>query len=242
MSHEKHQVLETPIDNYVLPSPPRGQAELLVADGASTAVGVASTAAVARAFGERLEVKAQCMGGFLTELRDRLERLDAAIAEDSRAQLKGAVRELGHVVDWCDAVRAELADEGAMARSGREPIDLGQFCEQLATRLQATTEPISVRTVGTVTVWCERGALAHLLERALAVVWARTGGVGLRCLGVAAPDGTPQLRVWSRGEPTGDVDAELVDALRNVATKVGARILPDELGPGGAGLLLAFGA
>jgi hypothetical protein len=148
------------------------------------------------------------------------------------------VREIVRVVDWCDAVQQELVDEASKASAGLEPIDLGGLCEQMATLLQGTTDPISVVSKQPVTYWGDRAQLAHLVQKALSLVWARTGGRGLRCLEVFLADGTACIRVCSRGEPVPEVDGELVDLFRAATANAEVLVVPDDLGPGGAGLVL----
>lgn len=70
------------------------------------------------------------------------------------------------------------------------------------------------------------------------LVAERTGGLGLRCVEVAAMQGAAMVRIFSRGEPQGDLDQDVVDLFRRAVEKVGATVLPDELGPGGAGFVL----
>ncbi|MFN3244415.1 MAG: hypothetical protein ACE37K_23115 [Planctomycetota bacterium] len=238
MTTDRKQVLDPETGSYVLPSPPRGHRDQLVTDHVAVPPGQASTAEVARALGARFHVQAESLDLFLGELRERLERLDVAIAEDSRAQLKGAVREIGNVVEWCEAVQGELLAESERAQGGEEPIDLAGLCEQIAASRQEMTNPISVVAASSASCWGERGRIAHVLHKALDLVWARTSQRGLRCLEVEWQDAVPCVRVRSRGEPTDDLDPELVDAFRAAAQAARVAVVPDEFGPGGAGLVL----
>jgi len=238
MTTDQKQILDPETGSYVLPAPPRGHRDQLVTDGEPSPLLQGSTSEVARAIGARFHVQADSLDLFLTELRDRLEQLDGAIAEDSRAQLKGAVREIGNVVEWCQAVQRELATESQRAENGEEPIDLVGLCEQIATSRQEMTEPISVVPRQAASCWGERGRIAHVLHRALDLVWARTSQRGLRCLEVDWQDAVPCVRVRSRGEPTDELDPDLVDAFRAAASSAGVAVVPDEQGPGGAGMVL----
>lgn len=236
MSTDRNPVLDTVDGNYVLPAPPRGY-DLLVT-GSDDAKPALATGAVARALGQRFGSQAQSLDLLLSEVRDRLEQLDQAIAEDTRAQLKGAVRDVVRVVDWCDALRQELDTESAKAAEGLEPVDLVAMCEQQANALQGLTDPIAVLSSKQVVYWADRNKLAFLVQKALELVWARTGGSGLRCIEVQAEEGVPSIRVCSRGEPSPDIDPDVVDAFRGAVDFVGATVVPGELGPGGAGLVI----
>jgi hypothetical protein len=236
MTTDRNSVLAPADGSYVLPAPPRGY-DLLVTKSAEPS-SLLFPGAIASGLGQRFQSQAQSLDLLLTEVRDRLERLDGAIAEDSRAQLKGAVRDVVRVVDWCDALRQELDAESAKAVEGLEPIDLVVLCERQANALQGLTDPIAVMSSKQVVYWGDRNKLQFVMQKALELVWARTGGQGLRCIEVSAEDGVPSIRVCSRGEPARDIDPDVVDAFREAVDDVGATVVPDELGPGGAGLVL----
>lgn len=224
---------------YVLPAPPRGQRAQLTTSGAVASARPAAAGGVATAIGARMQVQVESFDGLLAEVRSRLERLDAAIAEDSRAQLKGAVREVGEVVDWCHALQESLRAETARAVAGEEPLDLPALCQQVVAVCDAAA-PVHVIAHRPVTCWGKRAPTRSLIERALDLVAARTGGRGLRCLEIDWQDDVPVLRVRSQGEPGGDLRPEVVSAFRDAAARAGAVVAPDEHGPGGAGLLLRF--
>ncbi|MFT6081066.1 MAG: hypothetical protein ACJAQZ_003134 [Planctomycetota bacterium] len=238
MTTDRNTVLAPADTSYVLPAPPRGY-DLLVTDGGKPSP-LLSAGAIASALGQRFQSQAQSMDLLLIEVRGRLEQLDGAIAEDSRAQLKGAVRDVVRVVDWCDALRKELDAESSKAVEGLEPIDLVDLCEQQANALQGLTDPIAVLSSKQVVYWGDRNKLAFLMQKALKLVWARTGGQGLRCIEVSSEEGVPSIRVCSRGEPAREIDPDVVDAFREAVDYVGAAVVPDELGPGGAGLMLCL--
>lgn len=237
MTTDRTVVLDSTDCNYVLPAPPRGHGFLVTGEGAAKQF-VMQTGAVARALGQRFHTQAESMELLLVELRERLEQLHVCIAEDARAQLKGAVREIVRVVDWCDAVQSELVNEANKASAGLEPVDLLELCEQQAGAWQASADPIVVLAKQPVIYWGDRSQLAHLVQKALALVWARTGERGLRCLEVSSQHGVACLRVCSRGEPVSEVDGDVIDLFRVAADNLGAVVVPDELGPGGAGLVL----
>ena len=235
-------LVHAPINgSYVLPARPSGQSLLvtkpLTADPSSVTAG-----AVARRLGQRFSTQAESLELLLTEVRERLANLDALMVEGSRAQLKGAVRDVVNVVDWCDALQADLAGETDKAAQGLEPIDLVDLCRQQATSLQGPDDPITVSVKNHVIYWGDQAKLANLIQNGLMLVSERTGGLGLRCVEVAAIQGASLVRIFSRGEPQGDLDPDVVDLFRRAVEKVGATVVPDELGPGGAGLVLRLPA
>lgn len=242
MSDDRNSVLNPAAGKYVMPAPPRTQAPLVLESEGHESALLLHSAAVSRMLGERFHVQAESLHVLLAEMRDRLERLDGAMADDSRAQLKGAVRELVRVVDWCDSLQGELALESTRAASGLEPIDLVWLCQQQAAKLEGPTDPISVVVHRDVTCWGERALLAHLVQKALSLVWARTGGRGMRCLELECRDGVPSLHICSRGEPVAEIDPDVVDRFRAAADKAGVTVVPDMLGTGGAGFVMRFPA
>lgn len=237
MTTDPNLVLDPATGSYVLPAPPRGRS--LITEGEETeATSAFQAVTVARAIGERFQVTAQSLEMLLLEVRERVQVLDQAIAEDSRAQLKGAVREIAKVLDWCDAARTEIAIDSSKAVAGFEPIDVVALCNQLATAHEGLTDPIAVIARHDLTCWANRGQLMHVVQKALAVVWARTGGQGLRCLETEWRDSIPAIRVCSRGEPCDGIDPNLVEDFRQAVENAGIIVIPDDLGPGGAGLVL----
>lgn len=104
-------------DDYVLLPPQRRSREALGSADAPASAGPGADTAGALAV--RVECEGEILGLLLGEVRERLERLDGATAEASRAQLKGAVRELSAVVAWCDAVQRELLAEARRGLTGR---------------------------------------------------------------------------------------------------------------------------
>jgi len=227
--------------DYVLPAPPRGALAPLVTSPEESTTPSSGGGEVARAIGARLGAQVDSLDMFLAELRDRLEQLDHAIAEDSRAQLKGAVREIGHVVDWWEASQQALRADSARAAAGEEPVDLVALSEQVAAAV-AGAEPVTVLVHQPVTCWGHRARFRELLTEALALVSARTNQRGLRCIELEWREGAPSVRVCSRGEPGGDIAPELVERFRSAAARSGAVVEPDGHGVGGAGLVLRLEA
>lgn len=241
MTTDPNLVLDPVTGSYVLPAPPRGKSLLTVAAEPKTLVPYQAGIAV-RALGERFQVTAQSLELLLLEVRERVHQLDQSIAEDTRAQLKGAVREISKVLDWCDAARTEIANDSSKAIAGLEPVDVVDLCNQLSAAHEGLTDPIAVIARHEVTCWADRGQLRHVVQKALALVWERTGGQGLRCLETEWRDSTPTIRVCSRGEPVEGIDPVVVEDFRLAVENAGITVTPDDLGPGGAGLVLRLPA
>ncbi|MFK7738879.1 MAG: hypothetical protein AB8H80_01050 [Planctomycetota bacterium] len=217
--------------DYVMPKAPREHGELLVVgDRESDAAGLTEVAgiaeavdhpahtggangAVARAFGARFGLHAESLALLLGEVRGRIDELDSAVAEDSRAQLQGAVRKLGELLGWCEVVRDEIAQDSRYGRAGCEPIDGMDICRAAAAA--SFGDAVAVRGDEDLVVWGRRDEYQMLVESALKVVWERLGCRGALALQVGWIDGSACFRVQGRGPAQVDrVDAELLDALR----------------------------
>jgi len=222
--------------SYVLPAPKRQTPDVIVVP---SRVGAALERGgqVARVLGERFLALAECQQQFLGELRSRLQALDGAIADDSRAQMKGALREVTAVLDWCDSVQADLHEESRRAAAGCEPLDLGAVCVDVVASFDGGAE---IDLVGGTAVrwWGEAAPLHEALRHGLLLVAERTGGVGQRRIEVGATDGVAWIRVSSTGEPGDSLEVDSVRRFRAAVTRLGARVVPDALGPGGAGFVL----
>ncbi|MBX3463391.1 MAG: hypothetical protein KF830_09480 [Planctomycetes bacterium] len=225
-----------PVGSYVLPAPRRVAEVVVVPPPAGHASGGQGTGI--RGVGDRFLAFAECQQQFLAEMRDRLQKLDAAIAEDSRARLKGALRGVLDVLEWCDAVQGDLATECRWAADGLEPVDVVELCGAVASEPGAHAGAIDVSGHAGRPWWGERCRLAAALRAGLTLVSERTGGCGLRVLEVTEDEAGHQLRIAGLGEPGDGVDAATVAAFRRAVEALGARVVPDQLGPGSAGFVL----
>lgn len=235
MTIQSADSIDTRSPSYVLPSPRRATGEVIVVTPGGE--GAEDGPRVARLLGERFLALAECQQQFLAELRTRLAALDGGIAEDSRAQLKGALREAVSVLDWCDSVQSDLQHDCRRAAQGSEPIDLLAACRDVVAGV-ADTGPIQVTGRATDPWWGDSAALRDAVRHGLALVAERTGSLGGRHVEVGVSTGAPWLRIRSHGEPGDSLEVQSVRRFRQAVDRLGARVLPDELGPGGAGLVI----
>ena len=225
--------------SYVLPAPPREQAELRVVAGAGSPwPQLLRTAESVRELGQRTSLQAQSLSLLHQELRGRLEALAAASADATRAQWLGAVREAIGVLDWCDSVATELQGEAQLATRGVLPIDPVEVCREVALRHGGAGAMVHVTGEVPRPVWIDAAALADVVDQALVLVAERTGGVGARGVEVGFRAGALELRIHGNGEPSDGIDPATVDRFRGAVARAAATVAPDELGPGGAGMLI----
>lgn len=219
-------------DGYVLPAPPRGRAELVVEPERAPAAGIDAL----RAAGSRMQVLLECQQQFFGELQQALAEVDASVHEETRARIKRQVQQLGEILAWCEAVQQDLVRESAHAAAGHEPIDLDAAIREAAQR-HADEAPVLVGAGTAGTWWGPRAAFAQLLDLALRVASCRAGGGSVQ-VEVLASEGARALRFLGLGEPRGTLPDGLVSRFRSAVEALQVEVLPDELGPGGTGLLL----
>lgn len=222
---------------YVLPAPPRGHGDLVIVPPQAGGMVLRRGRDVARRLGARFELLSECQDQFLAELRNRLETLDVAIAEDSRARLKGLLREANELLGWVDAVQADFRADSQLAASGSEPIDVADLCRDLAGELGTGGSPVVVTGSAPLPWWGDVVCLAEVLRLGLALIAERTGGHGLREIEVGGEGGC-QVRIAGAGEPRDSVDPQLVQHFRDACEGLGILVSPDPLRPGSAGMVL----
>lgn len=228
---------------YVLPVPPRPAGEVVVVGSPhDPAIALRRGGEVARTLGDHFLALAECQQLFCSELRERLQQLDTAIAEATRAQLKGAVRDVLHVLDWVDSVQADFAVSSRRAAAGAEPVDVADVCAAIAAQSRALQRQVDVAGALVRPWWGEAAALHEVVRAGVALVVERTGGVGAIRILVEEGEQGPQVCVASSAEPVDGVDAASVVRFRTAVERIGGRVRPDAMGPGGAGMVIELPA
>lgn len=233
---------------YVLPKPGRGAGDLVVATAPTHRWH--RDADVARGLGQRIATLAACQDQFLTELRSRLEDATDSVAEAGRARLQKTLQSALGVLEWCDAVQRELAEEADHANRGLQPIDLAASCSDLAMQWAGSNRTVHVRGDADRLWWGDMGRFAETVHAGLDLVAARcrdasTLVIEIDSAGGGDPDRDrqgPQLHIAGAGEPTSSVDPTIVRTFRQAAERLGARVWADALGPASTGFVLALPA
>lgn len=243
MTSDPDIVLDPVATEYVLPPPPRASGDVVVvAPRTDLARTWRRGSEVARALGDRFLLQLESQQVFAAELRERLRALDGAIADATRAQLKGAVREVFAVLDWSDAVHADLLCEARLAAAGAEPIEVADLCQEVGAHAQATGQPVFVSGRANAPWWGSAVALADVVRHALGAVAERTQGSGARTIEVGETAGCIRICITGAGEPADAVDAATITRFRRAVEELGAAVRPDALGPGSAGLVIELPA
>lgn len=234
MSQQAAKILSVPTAaDYVLPARPRGNGEIVVVPPAAEGLTALRRGGdVARAIGTRVTALVEGQRLFLEEVRERLVALDGAIADSSRAQLKGAVREIGSVLDWCDAVQSDLLQEGQAAARGDEPIDVAALAEEFVVPTLGLDRPVLVRGHGQGSYRGEAVLVADVVRRGLELLAERAQGAGAISLEVVHAGDVLRLRFEAVGEPADALDPATIRRFRNAVDTLAGHVLPGELGVG----------
>jgi hypothetical protein len=239
MSKKQPTVLDPATAHYVLPAPQRATGEVVViAPGRHADAEWRRAKETAKGLGAHFALLAENQQLLLGELRERLATLDGAIADASRAQIKGGVKDAIAVLDWIDVALVDLAGCANRAAAGRAPIDVLAMCREVATRLAAPDQPVFVSGGEVAPWWGDATKLAALVREALAIVAERTQGSGARSVDVQAADNVIRLAIRSAGDPGDGVENESVVRFRRAVEDVGALVHPDALGIGGSGMVI----
>lgn len=236
--------IETP--NYVLPS----KAPLPAARHAGEFVVVSPQrdldaafrrgGDVAKALGERFLAAAENHRVFLDELRQRLLALDAAVADATRAQIKGALHGVLDVLGWCDAAESDVVANARLAAVGAEPIDVAALCGDIAQQAATPDRPIYVRGGTSAAWWGPAAGLADAVRQALALVAERTQSSGARSLEVRETPAGVQIECLAAGEPGDGVEPASIARFRRAVGAIGASVQPTAQGAGAAGFVLVL--
>ncbi|MGE3174205.1 MAG: hypothetical protein AB7O97_16370 [Planctomycetota bacterium] len=175
------------------------------------------------------------------------ERLRSLLASQDHllGELRGALAGRGEaaaVLDWCEAVQAELWTEADHAACGLQAIDLLGLCHDVLHDGGGVGGDVGreVRIVGAPrhAVWGRIETFGHLLRLAIDLVDARTAGLGDLVLEAGEDEAGPFLAVRGHGRGRAEPAAGLIADFRVAAAECGVRVVPDASGADGPGLEL----
>jgi hypothetical protein len=230
---------------FVLPKPPRHAGTLVVGDaeGATGAVTRRKAEGLVRA-GVRMMALLECQDRFLAEARVAARELQHGLpAADSVS----SVGILHQVLDWCEAVQADMTVEARRAALGQQAVDLLLLCQDVQHDLNLAgrftpdaQQPLLVLGHSRHAVWGRIDDLGLLLKCAIELMAQRTAGHGAISVEVQDDSSSVAVTVRGSGATIQQPSTEAVDAFRAAAEGAEAMVQPDELGPGSAGLVLRF--
>ncbi|GAB4147401.1 MAG: hypothetical protein Fur0037_15560 [Planctomycetota bacterium] len=225
--------------DYVLPKAPRERASLFVDKSGQDAPGGVLARADLASLGRRMSLQVECQQQLLSEARTALAEIDANLHEDTKARIKARLARVAEVLDFCDAAEADLLAETRLLAAGKEPLDLGAAVEEAAAAFEARSDRRVFRSGDAPTpFWASRSEFARLLESSLDLVSARTSEPGPIGVEIEEQDGRARIRFLGIGEPRDLQDSGTVAPFRRLVARLGIRVAPDRLGPGGTGFVL----
>lgn len=180
----------------------------------------------------------------LQPLGERLRSL--LVSQDHLlGELRGALAGRGEataVLDWCEAVQAELWTEADHAACGLQAIDLLGLCHDVLHDGGGVGGDggREVRIVGAPrhAVWGRIDTLGHLLRLAIELVDARTAGLGDLVIDAGEDEAGLFLAVRGHGRGRAEPPAGLIADFRITAAEAGVRVVPDASSADGPGLEL----
>lgn len=195
---------------------------------------------VAKALGERFLAAAANHRVFVDELRARLEELDGAVAESTRAQIKGAIHGVLDVLGWCEASERDVVAEARLAADGAEPIDVMALCEEVVAQQATPDRPVYVRGGASAPWWGVARDLAEAIRLALTLVAERTQSAGARSVEVRESRLGVLIECTAAGEPGDGVEPATVARFRRAVGAIGAVVQPPANGAGASGMVLVL--
>ncbi|MCA8974521.1 MAG: hypothetical protein KDC98_07350 [Planctomycetes bacterium] len=222
---------------YVLPNPGRPVSGLVLPASRSKGPRYRESE-VARSIGQRAVALLECQARLLDELRGSLQEFESDLGEATRARLQAKARVAVSVLEWCDAVQADLQQEASWAANGLQPVDLMSFCRDQAGI--AAADGVAVNVIGERNLpwWGDAARLGTTLAAAITLVRSRAGSSEAVVLEIRGDRDTASLRVAGIGETAEIRDPAIVEDFRANAELLGCKVVPDDLGPGSNGLIL----
>ncbi len=192
-----------------------------------------------RCLGGRLLALLDCQERFFEEMRLSLVEMQGTIRDESRARIQRQMDTLGEILDWCETVHADLVIEGRRAKAGDVPLDLVRVARAAAaTFAEAEDAQVEVRGPTARPCWGDEASLTELLRLGIELVSRRCGGEGPITVEVGPAGPAHAVRICCLGEPLPFQASRQVERFRALAEATGARVEPDDLGPGRAGIVL----
>lgn len=206
---------------------------------------VAETRALAL-LGDRLLPLTADLRHLLGETTRALRELDAGIDDGPRAALRHRAGSVAGVLEWVDAVAKDLEREAAACAEGRQPIDLVEVLTETGAGLERRRPGVRVQVTSVQGrgEWpaVDAACLAEFCAATLDLLADRIGGEGAIAVTVELDRHGATARLLGLGTKRRIRGGRRVAAIRRLAAKLGARLIPDQTaGPMGTGLGFSLG-
>jgi hypothetical protein len=196
--------------------------------------------AILEPLGTRLMALVGCLERFLDEGASAIRELDQAVEEEPRVRLKSHVKGLREIVDWTQAVAADLRCEAAAAELGMRLVETREVLVELAGIFERRFPQVRVHVAPADSSECFARAadLADAFYLALALTAVRIGVQGAITVEISRGPQYLRHRILGHGEPRPVHACPEVQRLRDLVKSHGGRLFPAETGPHGTGITI----
>ena len=197
------------------------------------------------ATGERIAGKVDSLGTLLDELGIAVADVEEVAHEGTPARLHSKTRIVRDILDWITANAADLRDQVEGMRSGYERVDLYELVQEVCGQVESFFPHLRVNLSpvegGEPLCWGRATELMEALFLSTVISAHRIGGRGSINLQVIGTETEARLRILGLGEPVATKAPEEMARIRQIlVAEHGGRIVPDALGAGGTGIIIAL--
>jgi hypothetical protein len=194
---------------------------------------------------ERIAPKLQSLTALFDELDTAVGDVEETAQDGTRVRLHSKTRVVRDILDWVAANATDLRQEIQGMRDGFEVQDLFELAHEVHGQVEAFFPHVRVNlspVEGSDPLCWGRGTdLMEALFSAIVIVVHRIGGRGSVSLQVIGTENEARIRILGLGEPRVISAPEEMARIREVLVEQHrGRIVPDALGVGGAGVIIAL--
>ncbi len=194
--------------------------------------------------GERVAPKMESLGTLLGELDTALNDLEEAVQEGIQARLGGRLKVAREISDWIRATAEDVTLDVEGMSGGFQSVDLFELVHEIHGQVETFFPELCINLTpaeGDSHCWARATDLSEALFIAMAITSHRISGRGSINIEVVGSPEEARVRMLGLGEPVPVAAGEEMGRFRQILVEEhGGRIVPDALGPGGTGLIIAL--
>ena len=194
--------------------------------------------------GRRVAPKLQSLEKLLGELATALDDLEEAAQEGMQARLAGRLKVAREISEWMRSTVEDVHEDVDGMSGGFQSVDLFELVHEIHSQVESFFPDLRINLTpaeGDAHCWGRTTDLSEALFAAMAITSHRISGRGSINIQVVGTPEEARVRMLGLGEPAPVAAAEEMGRIRRILVdEHGGRIVPDALGPGGTGLILAL--